>query len=394
VNTERGKALLKNGFLAYTIGKDILGYLKDYKEKSDKKRKWSIAISEQDTAYSLVMQWLLDAMSEQEIRNLTVQTNRHGDRPGKLAYLTTGINRLNERILVLEGYPISIQLEHGKTTVEDGYLEKTYDTITFSSMSRAAIDAVLAKINSIARTGAKERLYPSLKMKSTWGGWTSRESFPQRPMESVVLRAGQKEAIIKDVSDFLDQEELYFKRAIPWHRGYLFHGPPGTGKSSLAHALSTHFNMNLYYIPLSDVSKDSDLLGLLQNIDDRSIVLFEDIDVFSAATEREQNGNSLTMSGLLNALDGIGTPSGIITIMTTNHVEKIDPAIMRPGRIDQAIEVGYVDSDQASRLFQAFYDCSEQFTVTNNVAPAEVMEIMKRNFHEPEIAAEELRKIL
>lgn len=216
-------------------------------------------------------------------------------------------------------------------------------------------------------------------MLNRWGDWQRVDDLPRRDIDSVILAAGQLERLVADVAQFLDSEQEYARRCIPWHRGHLYEGPPGTGKTSVACALSNHFGMDIWYLPLSDVKQDCDLLGAMSRITPRSMLLLEDADVFHAVTERN-DGEGVTLSGLLNALDGIATPHGLFTVLTTNTPEIIDKAVVRAGRVDLTEHFGDADSDQVARLVSRWFGCSVPSRICNGgLSPAEVIEVCKRS---------------
>jgi mitochondrial chaperone BCS1 len=157
--------------------------------------------------------------------------------------------------------------------------------------------------------------------------------------------------LFQDLDRFLQSRDLYRQRGIPWRRGYLFYGPPGTGKSSLIQAIASHYDRQLVSLSLTDMD-DSALLRAWSEITATSIVALEDIDsVFSG---RKPLGE-LSFSALLNTLDGAGAVEGSITILTTNHREQLDPALIRPGRCDREFELGYLTMASCAKMFGCFF---------------------------------------
>lgn len=178
-----------------------------------------------------------------------------------------------------------------------------------------------------------------------------------RPMESVILDGNQGEYLLSDIKEFLNSAKWYADLGIPYRRGYLLHGEPGNGKSSLVLAIASALNMNVYVLNLSNPNlNDSQLNHLLFAVADNSLVLIEDVDcVFTKRKKNEgERAGLLTFSGLLNAIDGIASHSRIL-FMTTNHPEKLDAALIRPGRADIKLYIGNATKDQAYRLFIRFY---------------------------------------
>ncbi|GAA5851775.1 hypothetical protein JCM8547_001206 [Rhodosporidiobolus lusitaniae] len=186
----------------------------------------------------------------------------------------------------------------------------------------------------------------------------------KRLLKSVVLDEGVKERVVNDVKAFMGRGKWYSERGIPYRRGYLLYGPPGSGKSSFIQALAGSLDYNICVLNLSERGLTDDKLNhLLANAPERSIVLLEDID--AAFSKRQQTGEagfngSVTFSGLLNALDGVASStSQRILFLTTNHLEKLDPALIRAGRVDLKELIDDATAYQARELFDRFYGDEE-----------------------------------
>lgn len=151
---------------------------------------------------------------------------------------------------------------------------------------------------------------------------------------------------------WLAKGEWYKERGIPWRRGMLFKGPPGTGKSSLARAIAEDLDLKMYVFHLSTMS-DQEFVEAWDSVASRSMVLFEDFDtVFNLRESQTQHG-ALTFECVLNKLSGVGTKNGLVLVVTTNHPEKIDDALInRPGRIDVVVEVGPMQEQQRVMMAQ------------------------------------------
>jgi len=209
----------------------------------------------------------------------------------------------------------------------------------------------------------------------------------------VILPAGQVEELVADIQNFLGREAEYNRLGQPWHRGYLLWGPPGTGKTSVAKALANHLSLDLWWAPLGDLDKDESLLSIVANVKERSVLLLEDLDTLRAATRRDNESHELSMSALLNALDGVATPHGLITIITSNRPDVLDEAVTRPGRIDRKVEITYVVPEQATRLFELFYQQppTDVLSVRTDSTTAELLEICKRHPDDPHAAERAIR---
>jgi len=183
----------------------------------------------------------------------------------------------------------------------------------------------------------------------------------KRPLESVILDKGVKERIVEDVKDFLNSARWYYDRGIPYRRGYLLHGPPGSGKSSFIQALAGHLDYNIAILNLSERGLTDDRLNhLLTIIPKGTLVLLEDVDA-AFSNRRVQSdadgyrGANVTFSGLLNALDGVASAEERILFLTTNHVERLDEALVRPGRVDMTVRLGEASRWQVEQLWDRFY---------------------------------------
>ena len=163
--------------------------------------------------------------------------------------------------------------------------------------------------------------------------------------------------------DFLSSQNWYRDRGIPYRRGYLLHGPPGCGKTSFITALAGELEYSICVLNLSDRSMSDDRLAhRLADAPENSIILLEDIDAAfvsresSASMEEAYKGlNRLTFSGLLNAIDGVTSTEGRIVFMTTNYIERLDPALIRPGRVDFIDLIDYCTRSQLREMYRRFY---------------------------------------
>ncbi|KAL6283466.1 hypothetical protein ACE6H2_014395 [Prunus campanulata] len=168
--------------------------------------------------------------------------------------------------------------------------------------------------------------------------------------EQLAMDMEIKKVLLDDLNNFKNGKEFYRRIGKAWKRGYLLYGPPGTGKSSLIAAIANHLNYDIYELELADVGSNSDLKRRLLAMPDQSILVIEDIDCTINLQNRETENeapstgkNQVTLSGLLNLIDGLWSccTDERIIIFTTNHKEKLDPALVRPGRMDMHINMSY-----------------------------------------------------
>lgn len=177
----------------------------------------------------------------------------------------------------------------------------------------------------------------------------------------------EKELLVRDIESFLSPQaqRWYGSRGIPYRRGYLFYGPPGTGKSSLSLSVAGCFGLEIYTLSLSGI--DGTTLGILfRALPDRCVVLLEDIDAVGSTSTREDDPNKpggsepsskqrVSLSALLNALDGVASQDGRVLIMSTNYIERLDAALIRPGRVDKKVALGLADRSLIIRIFDFIF---------------------------------------
>ncbi|KAL6808318.1 BCS1 N terminal domain-containing protein [Trichoderma sp. SZMC 28015] len=234
---------------------------------------------------------------------------------------------------------------------------------------------------------------------TAYGGepyWQRSMSRPNRPFSTVILSEKMKQDLIDDAADYLNPatRRWYANRGIPYRRGYLLYGPPGTGKSSLSLALAGYFRMKIYIVSLSSINATEEgLTSLFSNLPTRCLVLLEDIDTAGLTHTREEpdaapapvaapnpsaptpssgsntgSGGRLSLSGLLNILDGVASQEGRLLVMTTNHIEKLDKALIRPGRVDMIVPFSLADKTMTESIFRAIYAPFESEISSNELA--------------------------
>lgn len=114
-------------------------------------------------------------------------------------------------------------------------------------------------------------------------------------------------------------------------------------------------NKNLSIICFDQKLNDANFISAIHNIDDNSILLLEDIDALFVNREKSENNiSSITFSGILNVLDGIGRKDNLLIFMTTNHIEKLDEALKRPGRVDYILKFKHMNKKQIKQMFEKF----------------------------------------
>lgn len=236
-----------------------------------------------------------------------------------------------------------------KQRTRNEVVEKTME-ISYASFTDEPLCKLLDHVYDAYQKEAKTGV--ALVQMTSDGRWERPKVTSRRSIESIHLE--EKMSILEDAKCYFSEEHRNSRKekSIPLRRGYLFHGPPGTGKSTMCHVLASELNVPMYVLKVNcRYMDDSALQQRMNDIPDRSIVLIEDIDAAFKKRTGGPDSNHVTFSGLLNSLDGIGAAEGRLLCFTTNHIERLDPALIRESRIDKKIAFTNATQDQARDLF-------------------------------------------
>ncbi|KZT66557.1 P-loop containing nucleoside triphosphate hydrolase protein [Daedalea quercina L-15889] len=355
------------------------------------KRFWVTASFEQhDYSYTWVLYWLSLHPVWKEARTVEVSARNFGlgntseDEDDAGAQSSTSryvsyLPRLDDTYtLWYKGHYMIVQREE---RMEGQWSTKETLDISILSLDRRVLQTLLDEARQVYREAERKTI--SIYAADTGGQWKYMTSRPKRPLSSIILDPGIKNVLMNDARDFLSSRKWYADRGVPFRRGYLLYGPPGTGKTSMIQSIAGELGLNVYVVTLSRTSMDDCQLNeLISNMPRHCIALMEDIDAAFAAgmtrdlpsqvkqddigsktqakekgkvTKRNEESTRITLSGLLNALDGIGAQEGRILFATTNNYGALDAALCRPGRMDMHIEFKLASRYQAENLYKCFY---------------------------------------
>lgn len=320
-----------------------------------------IEIPMRDDAFWWFNDWLADhRYSQRWARWLTVRTVRKGhrdnDQPQIILSPAPGTHWM-----WWKGYFFIVQRDRKENESSPGStggttfnIPQEVFTISILSWKRDVIFKLMED--------ARAKAYPPDDNRLTvysprYGNWDSELRRRPRPASSVLLQDGVMEHLLEDVQRFIKSEQWYIDRGIPYRRGYLLYGPPGNGKSSAVVAVASELKLDICIINLGTASLGDDgLVALLSTVPQHAILLIEDIDcVFEQRSSTKDNDSKITFSGLLNALDGVAASEGRLLFMTTNHINKLDAALIRPGRCDQRMLIENANRKQGMRIFSRFF---------------------------------------
>jgi mitochondrial chaperone BCS1 len=260
------------------------------------------------------------------------------------------------------------RFQRSKFRAPMGYVVSQTITLTVLGFRTHSIKDLIADMQDQWTAGSKPKttilrpLAKEVRDRASYP-WAVIAQRPSRSIDTVILEEALKKSILRDIGNFWSRgaAEWYSSHGIAYRRGYHFWGPPGTGKSSLAFAVAGVFDVDIYCISVNDPElTEGGFLGLLSHLSRRSILLLEDID--SAGLRREshrsndgRNESGISLSGLLNAIDGVASSEGRILIMTSNIPDDIDGALTRPGRIDFSVEFKSASKEQSREIFLRMY---------------------------------------
>lgn len=320
----------------------------------------TITVTNNDTGFHWVKEWFLEQKFLKRVRRVDLDTTLRGA-------VMAMIPAPGHHWFMHHGRPFEVWFT--RSDESKGYSVRRTETLTFRTLGRDR--AVLRKLvdEVVDCNRAKQCVTSNLYL---WDqGWESVEAYCPRLLDSVILKPGEKEHLVRDLERFRASRQRYRQLGVPYHRGYLLYGPPGTGKTSLASAVANRFGMSIYVLNLSELN-DRTLRSAMSAVPENSVALFEDIDSAKAGKRRADaedgkhatvategksvpDGVGVSLSGLLNVLDGFQAPENVIFVITTNHVEALDPALLRPGRIDYKLYMGEASEWQRMELYRRFF---------------------------------------
>lgn len=190
-----------------------------------------------------------------------------------------------------------------------------------------------------------------ISVTNKYSDWNTYSRIPVRRLNTVYMDERVKQRVLDDITNFLNSEAEYDAFGIPYKKTYLLTGVPGSGKTSLIKALCNEIHYNLGIMSMSRDMDNATVQGSFRSLDPKTVLLLEDIDcLFEKRVSVETQ--SFTFSNLLNILDGVLFKHGLIVFITTNHPEKLDPALLRQGRTDLIVELNYPSKTEIEKLFR------------------------------------------
>lgn len=199
-----------------------------------------------------------------------------------------------------------------------------------------------------------------------YGEWSKvKDGSELKKFNDIYLPAEEKRLLIEDLEKFRKNADIYADMKMPFRRGYLFYGAPGNGKSTLAGAIAEHMGWDIFLMDLSNMTSSHQFTRAFKRLPENAVVNLEDIDtMFSNRENTDDDGtHKIKLTTLLNALSGVAQKNKLIVVITTNYVDKLDPALLREGRCDFKMEIKNptkeVVEEYISRIFKQVIRLSE-----------------------------------
>ena len=284
--------------------------------------------------------------------------------------LEWGFNKMYIDYIIYHGTPIFVKIEKFER-VERGGTDSNGAWLTTLNQShhKDRLMEFLDELSETARQLAIQSRFDTfnVRMIGMQNGnidtnWIAHKL---RTFDDVFIPSDQKKQLLDAIDAYVNNRDFYIENNLPNHFGILLYSEPGHGKSSIAQAIASHINAELIVASGDSISHITEIMDRMSqhSMDDTMyrVLLFEDIDSGLFNLTREKKGkdnedkNEVGMATILNALDGIGSPTNVIYVFTTNHIEVLDPAFIRPGRCDLKLEIKGVTLETLKEFMQFHY---------------------------------------
>lgn len=308
-----------------------------------------LIINNNTPLYYGLLRWIKSNYSKKNFRVFKVVVDKYCYSDDDTGILSIGFGnhciRYNKRFL---------RFHMVKDSSNQTPYDKEFIEITKFGRSRKLFDELINEVDVfITKCDDRNEIYSFQH-----GEWIYKRKYMKRDFKSIFIEKDKLSILMNRLNNFIDREKWFVDNGIPYQFGVLLYGPPGTGKTSIIRALASHFNYPIYYV---SVNKVTELENSVSKLPDKCFMIIEDIDGNSLVHSRDKKDTSESekhlesISSILNSLDGLFSSHGRILFATTNHIEKLDHALLRPGRFDMKIEIGYVNNEILSQFIAKFF---------------------------------------
>lgn len=332
----------------------------------------SVELQDHSPSFEWLAAYACDIFEQRNCGNFFLLSNK--DRYNSKSTLFPAGTRWTRRSLCF------IKVTLSKRDLENNSSNKAVEYSLFFSFigigKKRCLEKLLAE--SKEKYGPKQR---KLQVRQAhWSDFGKVSDLKDRPLDTIYSE--KLPDLLSDIDDFLNSKQEYENKGIPYRRGYLLHGKPGGGKSTFLAAIANHVRRDL---DILDLKSESSLKELFSK--DGSLIVIEDIDCAGNVKDRESEddpsnkGSNLgpSLSEILNAIDGLTTGEDIIFVFTTNHIDKLDPALIRPGRVDYSVQLTEMSQKEFEMATKNLYNKVVDKRVKKDIMPAKLQEVYLKN---------------
>jgi chaperone BCS1 len=344
----------------------------------------SLTVTSQNVTFYDILKWIGDNYKDKNFRELKLSNGKWGEESTAVLSVGYGVHFIRYK---LYWFMLRLIKEEANQTMHDK------ETLILTKLGRNKvpflkfIDTVSTSTNNTKKT----KIY---KFDEDWSFVKEQD---KRDLKTVFIDKDIKAQLLDGLRDFVNKEQWYHNHGIPYQLGILLYGPPGTGKTSLIRAIASYLNYPLYILPTFRMLK---IEKAFETIQEKCIIVLEDIDCqtythtrqeiktnedssHQLITKKSDPFASVGLAEILNALDGICSVGGRILIATTNHIEKLDQALIRSGRFDLKIKIDFVTNDILKEFLNMHFSKIEidldKLKIKDNITVAYLQEhILKR----------------
>lgn len=340
---------------------------------------YTAVVQQDDELYDYMVEWTRTVYPH---RKRKVQYVSKPVADNGMGYLLKGSDNNTKKILIelpLQDYfftfannrLLKITFDREKFEIADHAAgDPYYRTITIQGFfAKRAIDKLLRDVH---KEYSDKHHSPSIYAVNHHQYYSNIGYVQGKTLDNIYMPNDIKSKIDEDVRNWIDSKPDYIRKGIPYKRGHCYYGLPGTGKTTMAKAISLKYNLGIYNLNLNSITSESQLTYILSEIPPYSILLIEDIDCYFDGRTPIKKDSPVSFSALLNLLDGINSPNSVLVIITTNDINKLDPALIRPGRIDLVQELLPVTEKEISEYMSMFYNKPIEITLPLNIPMCDV----------------------
>lgn len=348
------------GYLLKDIPNKILAWLK-------RKTMYSVTIYQQDELFDVLEDWLFDHYRNRyKDVEATLCSNEKELLPNEVPKKELKFKQEeNFFIAKINGKQLFISKSKEKLDKAQTLKEIFYRRYIIKGfMAKDEINNLLFRIVA-EYNKKKERGKLKVYSNNPWGDWVSIQDITVKPFGKIIMRPEEKSELIADIDSFTSAGDWYKQRCIRYKRCYGFYGPPGNGKTSIACAIAEYLCRDIYILNLNSLTDDGSLIRAFSTLGRNIVLLIEDIDRLFIKRENAEH-SKVSFSTLLNSFDGVLCRDGIITVITTNHFENLDEALIREGRMDFKMEINNPYKDQVAEYLETFYGIKLSIEIADN----------------------------